>query len=362
MLDDGTLDEFSEGKQLYSLNLKSINRNYFRFNELLIENGLLDVEGLHNNDPKRGKIKCRSYNIPPEIILKGIRREFLSWAERKELIKGITTNRGPDKTDLKRSPVLRYFHKLLGRMTIDLQALDKIEIEVERFCHIHRAIGRIRQRKFDLFRNLKTDRLSSVYLDSPREFRKLLRLDGKSPLAEGDVAACHFHFLLAKMTDGKEREMMMKDLVSSDPYLAMCGNPIGVSREALKQSSHKFKYGNRIVNKYGLTDLELSQAIPYRDQLFYQHISKRYPVFSEAMASEYIRHPKHRSDFACDVMKKESRIMVQEVGERCRREKLIYLPVHDGFMTLPTQYDRVCEVVTECFREAVGSVPLIRRK
>jgi hypothetical protein len=116
------------------------------------------------------------------------------------------------------------------------------------------------------------------------------------------------------------------------------------------------------VNDYGLTEYESFQAIKYTDQLFYRHISTRYPIFSQAMANEYVRCKKHRSDFACAVMKKESNVMVQEVGLQCLKEKLIYLPIHDGFLTLPDQYDRVCQIVTESFQKETGSVPKIKRK
>lgn len=73
-------------------------------------------------------------------------------------------------------------------------------------------------------------------------------------------------------------------------------------------------------------------------------------------------HKKHRHDFACDTMKKESAVMVQAVGTRCMAEGLVYLPIHDGFLTLPDQFSRVCEIVSECFVAATGSVPLIRQK
>jgi len=61
-------------------------------------------------------------------------------------------------------------------------------------------------------------------------------------------------------------------------------------------------------------------------------------------------------------MKKESKVVVEMVGRRCMAEKLVYLPVHDGFMTLPEHYDRICEIVTESFKEETGSVPKIKRK
>jgi hypothetical protein len=43
-------------------------------------------------------------------------------------------------------------------------------------------------------------------------------------------------------------------------------------------------------------------------------------------------------------------------------EGLVYLPIHDGFLTLPRQFGRVCEIVGEAFRAECGSVPQIRRK
>jgi hypothetical protein len=43
-------------------------------------------------------------------------------------------------------------------------------------------------------------------------------------------------------------------------------------------------------------------------------------------------------------------------------EGLVYLPVHDGFLTLPEHFDAVSAIVRDCFREAVGSTPKIRKK
>lgn len=362
ILPDGTLGRPPGGIQLHSKRLKAINRNYAAFHRALMKHGLLDLESLHNNDPKRGKVKCRSFNIPPEIASKGFKRSFLSQREKKDFIKTIRVSREPDETDIDGDPVLNYVASILRRTSIDEVAFENLEIEAERFCRIYQSADRLKKRKIDLRRNETDHRLSSGYLYAPKEFRTLMRLDRKFPFVEGDVSACHFHFLLGKMTDPKEREQMKADLLSLDPYLTMCGNPVGVSREALKQNSHKFKYGNRVLNFWGMTDLEASKAIKYEDQLFFRHISTRYPVFAEAMAAEYVRHKSHRSRFACAVMQAEARVMVQAVGERCRTESLIYLPVHDGFMTLPEHYDRICEIVTDCFRNETGSVPQIKRK
>ena len=362
ILPDDTVRTTCTGVELYSIDLKKISRNYSEVNDVLILHCLLDVTELHNNDPKKGKVRCRSYNIPSEIVQKGTERVFLSQKEKTNLIKTIKIDTGPDKTNPKNDPVPRYVEKILQRMKVDDQGFGEIEIEVNRFCQMYRAVGRFKQEKFDVVRGSKDHRLYSGYVYAPKEFRQLLRLDGQTPLVEGDVSCCHFHFLLKMMTDDNERKMMKKDLLSADPYMAMCSNPIGVSRDELKDNSHIFKYGNRIVNGYGMTDWEWSHAIEFKDQLFYRHISKRYPIFSESMSKEYIRCKAHRSKFACEVMKTEAKIMVDEVGQRCMAEELIYLPVHDGFMTIPSQYDRVCQIVTECFQHETGSVPLIRRK
>jgi hypothetical protein len=80
------------------------------------------------------------------------------------------------------------------------------------------------------------------------------------------------------------------------------------------------------------------------------------------MSRMKITHFNHRRDYSCKIMRRESKVMVQMVGHRCMEEKLIYLPIHDGFLTLPNQFDRVCEIVTECFKLEIGSVPRIRRK
>jgi len=104
------------------------------------------------------------------------------------------------------------------------------------------------------------------------------------------------------------------------------------------------------------------RTILYRDGLFFRHLSKRYPTFADTMAQMRIFGPKQKERFACEIMRRESTVMVQMVGERCRRKRLVYLPIHDGFLTLPDQYDHVCEIVTEGFRATTGSIPFIRLK
>lgn len=104
------------------------------------------------------------------------------------------------------------------------------------------------------------------------------------------------------------------------------------------------------------------RTILYREGLFFRNISKRYPKFADTMAKMRILGPNQKSKFACDIMKRESEVMVQMVGRKCMREKLVYLPIHDGFLTLPRHYDRVCEIVTESFLATTGSKPFIRRK
>ena len=44
------------------------------------------------------------------------------------------------------------------------------------------------------------------------------------------------------------------------------------------------------------------------------------------MSKKVITHKKHRSQFSCDVMKRESKVMIDMVGEQCMKEKLVYLP------------------------------------
>ena len=63
--------------------------------------------------------------------------------------------------------------------------------------------------------------------------------------------------------------MMEEDLLSPDPYLSMCGNPVGVSREDLKKSSHIFKYGNRQTKFFFGTDYDWFKYHPYTEGLFY---------------------------------------------------------------------------------------------
>ena len=358
LLPDGTLTEKDMQVLLYSKNLKTMNRNYSDFNKVLLSAKILELISLHN----KAKKKCRGFRIPREIVKKGIQHRYLSQIEKDNLVKTIRVNDGPDKTPSKPTPVQQYYLEVLRQTKILQTDFDDLEINVGRFRKLYPNWYRYQQGKYDLIIGPNEERLYSVYLYSPKEFRKLIRYDGQHQMVEGDVGGCHFHFLLSEMTDPKERKEMEKDLLRSDPYLSMCGHPNGITREDLKDSSHIFKYGNRVVNPYSLYSDKNLNRVPYTEGLFYLHLSKKYPIFCQMMSEKKISHKKHRSDYSYVIMRRESKVMVQMVGERCMAEKLAYLPIHDGFLTLPSQYDRVCHIVTECFKLETGSVPKIKRK
>jgi hypothetical protein len=360
--DDETLIAEADGKEIHSWDLKKISRNYADHNDELVKRGFLHVLKLHEN--RTEKTRCRTYGMPREVLLKGIERVYLSEEEKKSVVKSIRVSTKPDQTSPNLDPLCQYYADTLRRTTIDQQAFDQLEIPVGDFRRLYWSTQRHQQGKIDLKIGGDEERLYSVYLHAPKVFRKLLRLDG-NPMVEGDVAASHFHFLLQEMTDPDEREQMKKDLVSSDPYLSMCGHPKGVRREDLKQSSHLFKYGRRTAKspKVKVRPTEApSWFVPYRERLFFRHFSTKYPTFADTMAKMKIYNHDQRHRFSCEVMKRESAVMVQTVGKRCMSEKLVYLPIHDGFLTLPDQYDRVCQIITESFQQSVGSVPVIRRK
>lgn len=363
--EDGTLNKESVGVELYSPDLKKINRNYADFNKVLFRDGWLDLLEVHDADEK----KCRKYAAPLELCRKGIEKVFLSEEEKARVIKSIRVSTKPDTTKRKLNAVCQYYVGELKRTKISTKALEHWETELGKFRELYPRVVRHQAGKFDLKINAKEGRLYSIYLYAPKIFRRFMRWKGKHEMIEGDVAASHFHFLLAEMTDAKEREQMKRDLVSSDPYPEMCSNPAGVSREELKASSHKFKYGSRSKkHRKRMTDYDWfeqrmkKQNVLYRQGVFFRHLAKKYPRFAETMAAKRIFGYKQRSRFSCEIMRREAKVMVQLVGRQCMAEKLVYLPIHDGFLTLPKHYDRVCEVIADIFQREVGSVPKIRRK
>lgn len=354
------------GMELYSIDLKRNCRNYSGFNQELGRHGFLDRLDLHESRGK--KRKCTRYGVPLELLRKGIQKTYLTREEKKRIERSIRISKKPDQTPEKLDDLLRYFSKQLKRTTIPSRDFSQLELELGNYRELYPKVVRHRRGKLDLKLGEKEGRLYSVYLNAPRVFRRLLRWSGRHSMVEGDVAASHFHFLLKYFSDANEKRGMIVDLQTSDPYLSMCGYPKGVRREDLKASSHQFKYGSRLKTYPKMRDnewLEMrrrKRTILYREGLFFRHISKRYPKFAETMAKMRILGPNQKSKFACDIMRRESDVMVQMVGRKCMREKLVYLPIHDGFLTLPRHYDRVCEIVTESFLATTGSKPFIRRK
>jgi hypothetical protein len=358
-LGENDILEGSEGtKEIYSLNLKKISRNYSFFNDLLIGENLLEVASLH--DTEEGK--CIEYQIDDKIVRKGICREYLSKNELERLVEMGGEEDLADKSSSKNPEVVKVFISTLKKTKMKKTDLLKLEIEAGRFVKLYPYALRFMAGKYDAKIGENDGRFHANYTYAPSEFRSLMRYGGKQVFVEGDVAACHFHFLLDEMADPDERSAMVKDLASADPYLSMCGHPSGVRRSDLKQSSHIFKFGSRRDVRMFVSDCEAARIVPYRKGLFYRHLSIRYPKFAESMAKKRITHKIHKRAFACAVMRREAAVMVHAVGTRCGSEGLVYLPIHDGFLTLPRHYDRVCEIVAAEFRAATGSVPRIRRQ
>ncbi|MFM1748331.1 MAG: hypothetical protein RLZZ188_1997 [Verrucomicrobiota bacterium] len=353
------------GKQLHSIDLKQINRNYADFNSALMRKGFLDRLSLHENRGK--KPKYIEYAAPRELIRKGVQKAFLLRPERQRLVKSIKVSTKPEQTPKKLDGLMRYYRRQIGRTTILLKDFDGLEVELGHFRELYPKVMRHRQGKLDLKIGPKEGRLYSLYLNAPRVFRRLLRWNGQF-MTEGDVAASHFHFLLRELTDPDERQRMIEDLQSPDPYMSMCGRPRDVNRQELKSSSHQFKYGSRLKrypkmrNSDWLALRRQKRTLLYREGLFFRHLSRRYPKFAAAMADKKIFGRNQKSMFACAIMRRESDVMVRMVGARCMAEKLVYLPIHDGFLTIPKHYDRVCRIVTECFQATTGSIPTIRNK
>jgi hypothetical protein len=360
LTEDQVLDDLDKGKETYSLNLKKISRNYSQFNDLLIGENILEVTSLH--DTKEGK--CIEYQIDSKILKKGICREYLSKIELARLVEMAGGKNKADKTTSSPPEVVKGFISTLKKTKIKMSDVLKLEIEAGRFVKLYPSAVRFIAGKYDANIGEKDGRFHANYTYAPSEFRSLMRYGGRQRFVEGDVAACHFHFLLDEMTDAEERSAMVKDLATADPYLEMCGHPAGVRREDLKQSSHPFKFGIRSdrLKDPNVTDLERFRFVPYRKGLFYRHLSKKYPIFAESMANKRITRKIHKTEYACAVMNREAAVMVHAVGRQCQVEGLVYLPVHDGFLTLPRQYGRVCEIVCAAFQAAAGSRPRVRRK
>ena len=356
--EDDILEDYEKKQQVYSHNLKKISRNYSLFNDLLIAEHILEVHSLHDADEG----KCMEYGIQKEIIKKGVCREYLSRLELERLIELAAVADEADKTSSNSPDVVKVFIATLKKTKINKTDLLKLEIEAGRFVKLYPYALRFIAGKYDAKIGQNDGRFHANYTYAPSEFRSLMKYGGKQGFVEGDVAACHFHFLLDEMADPDERSAMLADLTATDPYLAMCDHPAGVRRSDLKQSSHIFKFGSRRDARMFVSDYEATKIVPYRKGLFYRHISAKYPQFAEDMAHKRITHKIHKKEYACALMKREAGVMVHAVGERCAALGLIYLPVHDGFLTLPRHYDQVCEIVGEAYRAASGSVPRIRRK
>ncbi len=352
------LAEVEQSKEIYSLNLKKMNRNYSLFNEVLINEFILEVHSLH--DAEEGR--CIEYGIDTNLLKKGVRRRHLSGDEVLRLTSESNNANDPDKTSRSKPRVVDYFLEILRRTKVPKGAVEELEVEAGRFKRLLPCVKRFQSEKFDAMISPTEGRFHANYTYAPSEFRGLMRYGDGVQFVEGDVAGCHFHFLLDEMADANERKQMVKDLAASDPYLAMCCHPAGVSRDELKQSSHLFKFGTRTDARRFVGDWDAFGMVPYREGVFYRHLSAKYPVFAEAMASKPITHAKHRSDYACAVMRREAEVMVHRVGTACAAQGLVYLPVHDGFLTLPQQFEKVCGIVVEAFRAETGSTPHIRRK
>jgi hypothetical protein len=139
------LESSNQKQEIYSLNLKKINRNYSLFNDLLIAENILEVHSLHDADEG----KCIEYGIYTEIIKKGVCREYLSKDEVKRLKNEAKPSSSPDKTKSNAPVVVKHFVDTLKQMAIKETELDLLEVEAGRYQRLYPLVMRFIAGKYD---------------------------------------------------------------------------------------------------------------------------------------------------------------------------------------------------------------------
>ena len=209
-------------------------------------------------------------------------------------------------------------------------------------------------------RSYKNGRISTRYISLPSRWRKHLLLNGVK-IQEYDISSCHAAIWISKFAKDLSEKQILKnafedgrfyDLFTSDrasrnyvkkQFLSWINGDRGYSKEIEEDGQKKRVF---VAKKFGSHPLD-------------EIIAKVAPNFARLVRSIDIHGKYARSEFACLHQEWEAAIMVDMMLQWAEKNKLVYLPVHDGWLTIPEHAEQITEKVKALWLEHCEMKPKV---
>jgi hypothetical protein len=205
-------------------------------------------------------------------------------------------------------------------------------------------------------------RLSSIYIQLASKWRKCLRWQGHE-LEEYDISCCHAPMWINIFATGKEKELL-KDSYEKGKFYDLFMSD-GVSRKRRKEEFQSWINGDRydvlrtgVKGRFTTTKTLKKFGSHPLDAI----VGQVTPDFARAVRSAPVNGKKGRSEFACLNMKAEAAIMVDLMLDWASGTNTVYLPIHDGWMTVPEHGDRITAQVKKLWHREFGMTPNVTKK
>lgn len=304
---------------------------YSHWIDLLVTYGELIVNDRYLKGQKNRSGFTKSYRIPSTALASGLRA--IDFKGKAKSLK--------DRTNLSNSDgIIAYVHECASRLTVPVELLP-VQCSV-RDASGHEYCRRIFFGDFNIRYGPNGGRLYHSIIEMPRESRSnLVFKEDKSPLIEYDIKSCHPVLLLPLISCPIEKERY-RVLLDHDIYSTIRSSMNVIDdRDGMK--TQFLIYINR-------SDRNSSPK-----NLIHNFFSNHFPNFTDEILNV-------RKDLAVYLQQEESQIMVQDLGTYCNKNKLYWIPCHDGWMGIEDSQLQIINEVSRLFFNKTGYNVTITQK
>lgn len=209
-------------------------------------------------------------------------------------------------------------------------------------------------------RSEKNGRISTQYINLPSRWRKHLSL-ANVKLEEYDISSCHAAIWIKMFAEDIGEKEVLKNAFQEGRFYDLFVST-GATRSFIKKQFLSWVNGDRGHAKESVVNGKKVRV--FKPKKFGSHpldkiIAKVAPNFARLVRSIDINGKYARSEFACLHMQWEAVMMVDRMLPWAAENKLVYLPVHDGWMTIPEHAAQITEKVKALWLEHCEMTPKV---
>jgi hypothetical protein len=233
------------------------------------------------------------------------------------------------------------------------EVFDSCKLNPDRANRVSEAGNAILRKDTWISRGEKSGRIYSTITNAPKEIRRYLSYSG-TRLVEGDIKTC-FPILLLALYDEQEDscfgddmdETKIRDILAErELYEKFLSGDF--YQEMMDISGYK---GNR---KSFKRDFQVYLNWDGEVEKIARPMSLVFPILSRLISEK-------GDGMASFLQSLESSIMVEGVLGQCLRKKIPIITIHDGFLCLPSDFDKIAKMITDKFLLTVQFSPVLTR-